>query len=89
MDSSFYILLAGLVTLGGFVFVIFAKQKGMLGETNYRTIFILGVILLPLGFVFDNRIFQILGIIYVLLGLVNRDKWGNRHKESVDNAKVY
>ena len=89
MDSSFYIILAGLVTLGGFVFVIIAKQKGMLGETNYQTIFILGVILLPIGFGTDNQVLLILGLVYILLGLVNKDKWGNRHKETVDRAQIY
>ena len=47
-------------------------------ETNYKTIFIMGLGLLPIGLIFDFMIFSILGAVYILIGLVNRDKWGKQ-----------
>ena len=63
------------------------KLEGKLAETNYRTFFILGIIWVPFSIVLMvvSFIFQIpfyihlplfaLGIIYSIIGLVNRDKW--------------
>ena len=47
-------------------------------ETNYRTLFVMGIILLPIGLIFDFTVFSILGPVYILIGLVNRDKWGKQ-----------
>ena len=89
MDSSNYLLIAGLGTMALFVIVLFAKQKGKLGTTDYRAIFVLGVIFLPIGFVYDFPVLQILGMVYILMGIINKDKWGKRHTESADHSYTY
>jgi LPXTG-motif cell wall-anchored protein len=63
------------------------KREGKAGETDYRAFFIMGVAFLPTGFAmmmvyFLAEIpFEIglplfaLGLIYLIIGLANRDKW--------------
>ena len=63
------------------------KREGKAGETDYRTFFIMGLAFLPTGFAmmmvyFLAEIpFEIglplfaLGLIYLIIGLANRDKW--------------
>jgi uncharacterized membrane protein len=63
------------------------KREGKAGETDYKAFFIMGVVFLPTGFammvvyVVAELPFEIglplfaLGLIYIIIGLVNRDKW--------------
>ena len=51
-------------------------------ETNYQVFFMIGIIWLPVGVVFMITInsaigiaFMAMGIIYMAIGLANRDKW--------------
>ena len=82
------LLLTGIViTLLLVVVLRKMKQKGKAGETDYRAFFIMGVVFLPTGFammvvyVVAELPFEIglplfaLGLIYIIIGLVNRDKW--------------
>ena len=58
-------------------------------ETNYKVIFAMGLILLPIGLIFDFTIFTILGPVYILWGLVNRDKWGKQtSKQDQFNERI-
>jgi drug/metabolite transporter (DMT)-like permease len=63
------------------------KREGKAGETDYRAFFIMGVAFLPTGFAMMIVYFLVeipfevglplfaLGLIYLIIGLVNRDKW--------------
>jgi uncharacterized membrane protein len=63
------------------------KRERKAGETDYRAFFIMGVAFLPTGFAmmmvyfFAEIPFEIglplfaLGLIYLIIGLANRDKW--------------
>jgi len=63
------------------------KREGNPGEKDYRAFFIMGVAFLPTGFAmmivhfFAELPFEIglplfaLGLIYLIVGLANRDKW--------------
>jgi LPXTG-motif cell wall-anchored protein len=63
------------------------KREGKTGETDYRAFFIMGVAFMPTGFAmmmvyfFAEIPFEIglplfaLGLIYLIIGLANRDKW--------------
>ena len=63
------------------------KSEQKAGETDYRAFFIMGVAFLPTGFAmmmvyfFAEIPFEIglplfaLGLIYLIIGLANRDKW--------------
>ena len=64
------------------------KKEGTQGETNWRTFFITGAIMTPIGLIFlllsiirDYSFFSFLpilliGVVYLTIGLVNKDKWG-------------
>lgn len=64
------------------VMVVFKKKKeDKMGEPNYQIFFIIGIAWIPIGIVFMVTIhpaaiaFMGMGIVYVVIGLANRDKW--------------
>lgn len=64
------------------------KKEETQRETNWRTFFITGAIMTPIGLIFlllsiirDYSLFSFLpilliGVVYLTIGLVNKDKWG-------------
>lgn len=69
-------------------FVVLKKRKeGKLKETNYQAFFLMGICFLGLGIVFTTTInpgflgFAGLGLIYMIIGLANRDKWPKEKKK--------
>ena len=68
------------------------KREGKAGETDYKAFFIMGVVFLPTGFAmmlvyfFAELPFEIglplfaLGLVYLLIGLANRDKWRKKNE---------
>ncbi len=64
-------------------FVMFKKKKeGKTGEVNYKIFFILGLVWIPIGIVYMITIntaigiaFMGLGVVYIAIGLANKDKW--------------
>ncbi|MFC2019028.1 hypothetical protein ACFLU4_03625 [Chloroflexota bacterium] len=74
----------------GILMVLTVRQKQREGkptEPNYRAFFLMGIIWVPLGIVsmvvyfifqipfFIGIPFLALGLIYLIIGLTNRDKW--------------
>jgi magnesium-transporting ATPase (P-type) len=63
------------------------KKEGKLQETSYRTFYVMGIILVPLGlvsmlvyFVLQIPFFIMfplfaVGLVYLIIGLTHRDKW--------------
>ena len=76
-----------LVTLLMMVFLLKSKKQVKKGKTNYRAFFIIGAAFLPTGiaimlaYFLTELPFEIglplvaLGLIYLIIGLVNREKW--------------
>jgi uncharacterized membrane protein YhdT len=64
------------------------RKEEIQRETNWRTFFITGAIMTPIGLIFlllsiirDYSLFSFLpilliGVVYLMIGLVNEDKWG-------------
>jgi len=77
-NNLIYIGLGLVLTVAVAVIYVLFNRGEKKRETNYRTIFVMGIILLPIGLIFDFMIFSILGAVYILIGLVNRDKWGKQ-----------
>lgn len=88
-------IITGLILVG--ILVVLAWKKNKVGNnkgTNYRVLYNLGVIFLPLGviyeivfFVLDIKVFLVLGISfiamglsYLAIGLGNKDKWKSNGK---------
>ena len=71
------------VVLLGAVFVIRIKNnKGKPIDPDYRTWFIIGITWIPLGLATENSVFWIMGIVFMILGLANKDKWKKQKKLS-------
>ena len=77
-----YFLVGILVLLALIAIFVVYKRKEEKTEPNYRLFFILGVTWIPLGFATDNPGFWGAGIIFMILGLVNKDKWKDQPKWS-------
>ena len=88
LSVTLMLLLIGIVVTLLMVLVLRKrKRERKAGETDYRAFFILGVAFLPTGlammmvYFFAEIPFEIglplfaLGLIYLIVGLANRDKW--------------
>lgn len=65
-----------------FAMIVIYRNRGQKMETDYRAFFILGVSFLPIGIATDNPGLWGMGVIFMVLGLVNRDKWKEEPKWS-------
>ena len=82
---SFIIL--GLLTLLGLILVVVLmrqKKNGQTFKTDYRSLFVLGIIFMGAGVTLAISIdnpgmygMTALGFVYLIAGLANRDKWEN------------
>jgi flagellar basal body-associated protein FliL len=76
------------IIIGIIVFLTLRKnqKEGRTKEVDYRAFFIMGICFLPLGIIFTATInigfmgFIAIGLIYMSIGLANRDKWKNKEK---------
>ena len=65
-----------LILLGLLIVVVAVSVKREKGyETDYRMFFILGAAFLPIGVATGNYAFLALGIVYMAIGIKNKDKW--------------
>jgi hypothetical protein len=70
-------LLIGIAVLAIlFVVIVLYMRKGQKREPDYRAFFILGIAFLPIGIATDNPGLWGMGTIFMVIGLVNRGKWG-------------
>jgi len=82
------------VILAILAFFVF-KGKGWDTEVNYRSYFNMGIVWLPFGIVFYllfesviGLVFFIMGLVFLTIGLKNRDKWGKPQKLSPSYQKA-
>ena len=83
--TIFVLIAAGLVMVGVLVVFALKNSKKVTNpiEVNYRAFFILGVFFIPVGsmgvILFNVGFVGVLalGVVYLVLGLANRDKWRN------------
>ena len=82
MQTSFIaIILAVVLVLSLGVFFV-VRNRGL--ETrvdDYRTFFIMGAVFIPIGIATDNYAFSIIGLVFMILGATNRDKWRNTQEK--------
>ncbi|MSU54270.1 MAG: CatB-related O-acetyltransferase [Candidatus Staskawiczbacteria bacterium] len=71
LTVSYYVVFAGLA-----VFLILLRTKKIKVVLNYRTLFFIGLALMPIGILSESSAFLVLSPIYMLFGLVNADRWG-------------
>ena len=79
MNSLVILLLIALLVVALGV-VAWKKSKKQKFEVDFLTLFILGIVWIPLGFATDNIAFTIIGTALVIIGFANKKKWKNRKK---------
>jgi len=60
------------------IFVVFKSRYNPnqgTREPEYRTFFIMGIAFIPIGIAAGNSVFWILGLVFLILGITNREKW--------------
>jgi hypothetical protein len=77
------------------LFILVLKRKGWKREVDYRSYFTMGIIWLPFGIIFyllfESMIglwFLIMGLVYISIGLKNKEKWGKPQKVSPTYQKI-
>ena len=87
MQTSFIaVIIAVVFVLSIGVFYV-VRNRGL--ETrvdDYRTFFIMGAVFIPIGIATDNYVFSILGLVFMILGATNRDKWRNTQEKVEERA---
>jgi len=95
MNIMIWIVL-GLLIFFGVVAIVVARKRGR-RPTDYYAFYVMGITWLPFGIVmklifpdaFIGSLFMTLGLIYLAIGLVNKDKWKkNRRKMSREEMKL-
>ncbi len=72
------------LVLGAIVAIQRGKKLGMEKETDYKTLYTLGISLIPLGIIFSATVspvfigFLIIGVVYMTIGIKNKDKWADK-----------
>jgi biotin transporter BioY len=82
MKTSFIALIVAVVFVLSIGVFYVVRNRGI--ETrvdDYRTFFIMGVAFIPIGIATDNYAFSIIGLVFIILGVTNRDKWRNTQEK--------
>ncbi len=69
------ILIVGLILVLAVLIFSLYKHRKKNYRPDYRGLFILGVIFLFLGILMSLSVFWILGVIYMIVGVVHKDQW--------------
>ena len=77
------------------VLAIAMRRKGKIKNTDYYSLFVMGAIWVPFGVIFMmmspesniGNIFFILGWIYFVMGIANKDKWKKNKKDNLLKTK--
>ncbi len=77
MDNSWILFLIGglFVVLVGFMIVAGRKHRQQI-VPDYRAMFVLGIVFLPLGIPSGNWGLSVMGAAFLVAGIRHRDKWG-------------
>jgi len=86
-QNSIMILIAILIVVFGIVAVVQGRKHGF--KTDYRTLFILGIIWMGFGAIElyqgGNYLFFIIGVIFAVVGISKRDQW--KKPQELDTKK--
>lgn len=74
MNISVFSIVLLLLVLG----IVYYVKREKNWEPDYRLIFILGLVWIPIGMSTENTALWMMGTVFMLLGLVNHEKWKAR-----------
>ena len=66
--------------------VLFLKRKKKI-PPDYYALFVMGIIWLPMGVVFENYAFTAMGLVFMAIGLINKDKWKKNRRSWAKMSK--
>ena len=77
-------ILALLLILAGVAIYLKKKYKT---PTDYYSLFIMGIIWIPLGIPLKNYALSGMGLVFMIIGLVNKKKWNKKKRTWKDLSK--
>ena len=80
MATAFPFLLIGILVLLVLFMVLFMKRKDK-RPPDYYLLFIMGIIWIPLGIASGNPGFSLAGLVLMIIGLANKDKWKKNRRD--------
>jgi len=82
MDNPIIIAIIVILALLLVFFIVRSRSRdsGKKHVPNYRALFILGVTWIPIGIGTENPGLWATGIVFMIIGLVNKEKWGQETK---------
>jgi len=81
MMSNFWMMIAIaviIIILGVLCFFVYRKKQC---GPDYYGIFIIGLIWFPVGLLMKNTGFGIIGLVFLIIGLINKEKWNQKKCE--------
>ncbi|MFH1667433.1 MAG: hypothetical protein ABH884_00210 [Candidatus Komeilibacteria bacterium] len=80
MDSKLWVIIALLIVIGILTIVAILMKKNKKQKPDYYALFTMGIIWTALGVPLKNYAISAVGIVFLIIGLANKDKWkDNRH----------
>lgn len=78
-----------LILIFGVLAILVAKNRGKKHKPDYYTFFIMGVIWTAFGIIFRGEMtfFLIMGLAFLAIGLINKDKWKSNRRRWGDMDK--
>ncbi|MBU0535886.1 MAG: hypothetical protein KKE20_02900 [Nanoarchaeota archaeon] len=74
------IMILGIAIITVVIAILFAKYRKEKTPVDYYVLFIMGICLFPLGMTLSNPFFFIMGLVFMGVGLANKDKWKDNHR---------
>ena len=77
METGLIAIVLVIVLALSLVVFFVARNRGLdsIRTDDYRTFFIIGAAFIPIGITTENWGFSILGLVFLILGATNKDKW--------------
>ncbi|MFH1408540.1 MAG: hypothetical protein ABIH34_01405 [Nanoarchaeota archaeon] len=79
MPFPWIVILVGILAIITGILALFMRKKEK-AQTDYYTLVVMGIIFTGAGIPLGNYALSALGIIFMVVGLKNKDKWKKNHR---------
>jgi len=79
---AIFLMISIAIIILALLFIFLGFRKGEKQETDYYTLFIIGITWLAVGIPLKNYALFIMGLVFMGVGLANKDKWKKQEKWS-------
>ena len=80
LDGRLWVMIAILVIGLVLAIVAFSLPKKKRAPIDYYTLFVMGIIWLPVGILLKNYGLAVIGIVFMAISLANKGKWKKNHQ---------